>query len=778
MFTRRDYPSIKRGKPLRLLNHEFYGGLSEEVDAPQSELINLDALLAIARRQWVVVAVSVAASLLLGVGFILTAVPKYTSSATVLMDRGNKQVVDEMLSLAGSGSANDEGYVLSQVEVVKSETVALAVVDQLKLVEDPLFNADNRSILATIAQGVKAVLNVSKWFSDSSALDEDFSQRRIDAAVKVQNNLAVTRIGRSYVLVFSYESPSGDLSAKIVNAAAAAYLDDKLNAKYDATKRASSWLIDRIAELRQQSLATDLAVQKFRTANGLVSMGSNGLVSDQQLSELNSALIVAQADVAKTQARLDRIQEILASGQTDAIVTDVLASSVSNELRTKYLNASKLEAQISSRLGPKHVQAVRLRNEMDDYKRLMFDELSRIAESYRSEYDVAVARQKSLEKNVADAAGVSATANETQVQLRELERESETYKNLYQTFLQRYQEAVQQQSFPVTDARIISRGAPSERASSPNKLLALAFFAVLGASAGAGIGGYREFRDRFFRIGDQVRATLGLEFLGSTPLLPNSASPSFTDDARKVGEIFKSSDRFNHSVAYPLSSFAETLRSCKVAADLTIADKPCKVIGIVSALPGEGKSTFAVNFAELLASQGARTILIDADLRNPGATRAIAQHADMGILESILDKRDPRSLLMRNPKTGLLFLPAVVKQRVPHSSELLNSVTMRQVLADLSKNADYVILDLPPLGPVVDARVMAPRIDGFIMVVEWGKTARAVVSELMSSNHQIRNKCLGVVLTKVDQSKMKLYQTFGSSDYHYSRYSQYYQENV
>ena len=133
---------------------------------------------------------------------------------------------------------------------------------------------------------------------------------------------------------------------------------------------------------------------------------------------------------------------------------------------------------------------------------------------------------------------------------------------------------------------------------------------------------------------------------------------------------------------------------------------------------------------------------------------------------------------MRNPNTGLSFLPAVVKQRVPHSSELLNSVTMRQVLADLSKNADYVILDLPPLGPVVDARVMAPRIDGFIMVVEWGKTARAVVSELMSSNHQIRNKCLGVVLTKVDQSKMKLYQTFGSSDYHYSRYSQYYQENV
>jgi len=121
-------------------------------------------------------------------------------------------------------------------------------------------------------------------------------------------------------------------------------------------------------------------------------------------------------------------------------------------------------------------------------------------------------------------------------------------------------------------------------------------------------------------------------------------------------------------------------------------------------------------------------------------------------------------------------LPAVVRHRIPHSSELLSSARMRQVLADISNTADYIIIDLPPLGPVVDARAIAGRIDGFIFVTEWGKTARRVVRQVLASDPYVRDKCLGVVLNKVDQERMKLYRAYGSSEYYYSRYSQYYQE--
>jgi succinoglycan biosynthesis transport protein ExoP len=421
---------------------------------------------------------------------------------------------------------------------------------------------------------------------------------------------------------------------------------------------------------------------------------------------------------------------------------------------------------------------VRLRGEMEEYKRLMFEELNRIAESYKSELDVANARERSLADSVSQATSISATANETQVQLRELEREAETYKNLYQTFLQRYQEAVQQQSFPVTDARIISYATPPKGASFPRKPLVLALFFILGAAIGGSIGALREFRDRFFRTGEQVRSVLNLEFLGATPLIAREKAIPPGDKATEsdVRLIRPTSSAANYVVEHPLSAFAETMRSSKIAMDLSVPGKKCKVIGVVSTLPGEGKSTVATNLARLLASQGAKTVLIDGDLRNPGATRLLARHAQAGLLEVLLEGRDVRDALVLDPKTRLVFIPAVVKQRVPHSSELLASIRMQNLLTKLGEEFDYIILDLPPLGPVIDARAIAGKVDGFIYVVEWGKTGRRAVRQTLETEPLIYEKCLGVILNKVDQERMKLYRLYGSNEYYYSRYSQYYQE--
>ncbi|MGX5667718.1 polysaccharide biosynthesis tyrosine autokinase [Rhizobium daejeonense] len=759
------------------MNRELYGEsvVNGSQREPDSEVIDVEAVLAILRRQWVVVAACMAAGLLLGLVYLISAVPLYTSQISVLIDRSNKQFADQLT--LGGGVLDDEGSVLSQVELLKSETIALSVVDKLKLVDDPQFQASFGSLYKSVYRSVVKIFSVSQWFSsDDIDTGADIEQRKRDAAAGVQGNIDVTRVGRSYVLTVEYVSPFPGLSQKIANALGDAYLEDSLNSKYEATRRASNWLLERIAELRQQALDTDLAVQKFKSANGLVTAGDQ-LVSDQQLSELNSALIVAQSDVAKSKAKLQRIEQIIASGQTDAIVSDVLDSSISNELRTKYLNASKLEAQISAKLGPRHVQAVRLRAEMDEYKRLMFDELNRIAQGYRSEVDVAEAREKTLAASVAEATGVSATANETMVQLRELEREAETYRNLYQTFLQRYQEAVQQQSFPLTDARIISRASEASRPSHPKKIVVLAGFLALGMFAGAGVGAFREFRDRFFRVGDQIRSTLGLEFLGTAPLMAENAAYKAepVSDPRTVAKF---GPIYDYVVDHPLSSFAETLRNSKIAVDLACSTKKTKVIGIISTLPGEGKSTIAVNFAELLAAQGARTTLIDADLRNPGATRALAQHAQAGILEAILGNQDLGRLCLVNPRTGLRFLPAVIKQRVPHSSELLSSPGMKSIISRLSEVNDYIIVDLPPLAPVVDARAFAGTVDAFLFVVEWGKVSRRLVRQSVEADNYLFNKCVGVILNKVDQGKQKLYQKYGSSEYYYRTYSKYYNENA
>ena len=740
-------------------------------DSDGGETIDVEKLMAIVRRQWRVVALFIVLFLVIGAIYAFTAVPKYTATASLLIDRGSNGIVNRLTM--DDMPAEDDASILSQVEVLKSDTIGLAVVDKLNLSNDPLFMASSTSPLAMIKGWVSSVINISSWFGSSAVSADPVEDARRAALETVIENMDITRVGRSFVLGVGFTSPSAEMSAKIANAIADAYIVDKLDSKYDATRRASDWLQARIEELKQQALETDLAVQKFRADNGLLATGGQ-LITDQQLTELNSALIVAQAETAKAKAKFEGIQQILQSGQTDAIVSDVLANTVSNELRQKYLTASKLESDISSRLGPNHIRAVQLRAEMKDYERLMFGELNRIAESYKSEYDNALARERALLDNVATAKSESVTAGETGVQLRELERSAETYRNLYQTFLQRYQEAIQQQSFPITEARVITRPIKPQNPSYPRKGLVLALFGILGAAAGAGVGALRELRDRFFRTGEQVRDELHLEFLGQSPIIKVVKSK---DNSPNPKNIYPLNNVSNYVVDHPMSGFAETLRSAKIAIDLQQESRRSKVIGIASTLPGEGKSTIAMNFAELLAMQGAKTLLIDCDLRNPGSTRAIARHAEAGLVEVILEHRSVQDLLLLDPATNLVFLPAVVKRHIPHSSELLASEAMAKLLEDARTRFDYIVLDLPPLAPVVDARAIANRVDNFIYVVEWGKTSRKVVRQTLMPEAEIMDKCVGVVLNKVDTDKMKLYRAYGSSEYYYSRYSSYYRED-
>lgn len=757
---------LQRHDPLTMSDYDKSGLTAEFID--------IDAALAIIRRQWRVVLAAIAVAGAIGLAFAATAVPIYSATATLLIDRNNSQIVEQLSTIGGV--VEDEASILSQVEVLQSETIGLAVVDSLKLTENQEFRATRASLLSSIFGTIRSLVNVSQWFSPTKkeAVIDDGTLKR-SLSDRLLNDLSVKRLGRTYALELTYNSTSPVLAAQIVNAVASAYLLDKLNSKYEATRRASDWLSDRIAELRQRALDTDLAVQKFRAEHNLISTGNNGLLSDQQLAESNSALILAQSETARARARVQRIEHILATDDVDAVVTDILDSSVANDLRKKYLESSKIEAEITRRLGSNHIQAVRLRNEMQEYRRLMFQEISRIAQSYKSDLEVSEAREKSLAESVAKATDISNSAGETQVQLRELQREAETYKNMYQTFLQRYQEAMQQQSFPVTEARVISKAMPSYIPSKPNKPIILVMFMIMGAAAGGGIAIFREFRDRFFRTGDQVRDVLGLEFLGNTPLIPNQPTTEAAENSHPG--LTRPTSVARYAVDHPLSSFAETLRSTRLAIDLGIPAKSgARIVGVVSSLPSEGKSTISINLAQLLAAQGARVLLLDADIRNPGATRAMARHAGEGLLEVLLEGRSVQDVLLRDEKTRLAFLPTVVKQRVPHSSELLTSAQMHKLLAEASSAFDYIIVDLPPLGPVVDARAMAGRIDGFIFVTEWGKTARRAVRNTVENEVHIRKKCLGVILNKVDTEKLKLYRAYGSSEYYHSRYTRYYHD--
>ena len=337
----------------------------------------------------------------------------------------------------------------------------------------------------------------------------------------LQSALDAERVGRSFVIAVSFSANDPQLAGSITRAYAEAFLSDHLNASFDATQRATVWMQGRLRELRDTSQAAALEVEKFRTENGLTAARGE-LMSDQQLSDLNSQLIVAQADTANALARYTQYKSIIDSGPENAvrnatIPSDRANSSVLNDLKTRYLGLSKREQDVTARFGKDHPQAVALRREQADAIRQIFQELQQLTESYRNEYEVAKSREASLRGNVGELTGRNSQSGQSMVRLRELEQKSEALATLYQTFLARYEEASQQRSFPIAQARVISQADNPVAASSPRKSMVLGLSLVLGLFAGACLGALQEFRERYFRTADDVRS-LNINFLGYLPI--------------------------------------------------------------------------------------------------------------------------------------------------------------------------------------------------------------------------------------------------------------------
>lgn len=738
-------------------------------------LIDFVAIMAAVRRQARPVILGVCIGMGLGLAYYIAKTPIYSAGTQLLLDSKSK-VNSEVAVSALSELGLDTGAVDSQVEVLKSLNIANAVLDKVGV--DRALDDDNvQSAVAQVISGIRKGINSLKELVKPKKVLSDAeiaAAKREEALRYLGANMALRRVGRTYVIELSFASTQADKAAQIANAYSQAYLDDQFAANFDATRRATDWLLQRIQELRQKALETDLAVQKFRGEKGLIAMANGSLVNEQQLGEINSQLVLARSDVARADAQYARIQSIIDSGEMDAAVSEALSNPIIVELRNKATAASKTEAELTAKLGPTHYQVQRLRGDIAQYRRLIFSELGRIAESYRSERDIARAREKALESQLNAQVGVADITNKDRVALRELEREADSYKNLYETMLQRYQESLQKQSFPVSEARVISPAVEPSLPGAPKLVLSLVLGAIAGFIGGAGVGAVRELRDLGFRSASQIRELLHLECIGVMPKIsPRQLAlvPSLSNPGR--GQVAGSSI-MRYATNHILSPFAETLRSAKVAADFSVGEKVPKIIAVASVLPDEGKSTISKNLASILAQLGARTILIDADMRHHGLSTDVAPDAELGLVNILAEGVSPSSVMMMEPSTGLGFIPAGANAANAHTSNLLSSAAMGTLLADLGSKVDYIVVDLPPLGPVVDVRAAAKFFDGVLFVVEWGSTSRDLVVDAFEANPQVYEKCFGVILNKVDTNRLHFYTSRVPQDGLHKKYAAYY----
>jgi polysaccharide biosynthesis transport protein len=717
---------------------------SEYSDAPSAgPAIGIWEMLWALRRGWLFPVFGCLIGLCLAIFYVVSVPTLYKSSARILLDRSlnrylqTNKVIDEPVL--------DDVDVASQVYILSSDSVIVPVVRSMNLTHDSEF----------------AGRQPTRVTDDDAMIDSDVALERT-AVEAVSKRLAVGEDTPNVISV-TFESADPNKAAAIANAIADTYISTTLDAKLKSSKIVTQWLQDRLNELKNQVMDADRALQDYKIAHNLIST-DKGLLNADQLANLNTQLANARVAVADAKARLDRIQQ----AGPDAITNFSVALNNPDiaKLRDQYRELAAKADQIQAIVGPTHLAVIKLRNQMTDLRAAIREEEKRVADTSLSDYQIAATKEREIASTVAQSVGQVETNSQAQITLRELENSADALRTLYNGFLQKFKEitTVQSQNIPIQSASIISRATPPLHKSFKKAAAILAGSVFFGLFLGAGTAIAREWAAGVFRSPKGVEQVTNLHCL---------VLPKIKAKREEKGSLFAKPMPVEEFVLdAPYSRFTETLRGVKALIKTAEHERGAKVIGVVSSVSKEGKTTVAANLAALMiASSGARTLIIDADLHMRSLTARLAPDARKGLIEALEDPSQLANLVCKRPRSGLDVLPCAATTRVPNAADLLGSRKMEQLLRTGRSSYDYIIIEVAPIMSVVDLKMIERFIDGFIFVVEWGQTKRVLVLEALSEVVALRERLIGIVLNKADPGALRTLEAYKGS-----RLGDYYQE--
>ena len=765
-----------------------FDGVGDQREPEHASIVDIGVLFL--RRRYVLILCSVVLALAAGVLYLKFASPKYVAVASISVDNRESPFVQQQATWSDATVDVD-----SQITFLKSEVVAATVVKQLHLDADGefvgpdsgLFSALRRLWMLPAAFGSDdGPLNALRGLRTSSPAPSEAERLRM-ATSAIQRNTMIARVGTGSVLEISFTSRSPEKAARIADAIADAFISNQIDLKSQMHRKGDEWLLARANELRSQAEAAEQAVVTFKNKNNIVAVDGKTL-NERALVDASAQLVAAQQKTADLRARYERAQALFKNSSSSTV--DIMAVTASSDLATntsitkvrqKLSDLNDQLTEMSRKYGSDYWAVNSLRTKMQDTVHSIQDEIRRSVEGYKSDYELSLQSQLRLEDNLKNAVALSEKANVTQVKLRELEGTAQSLRTLSENYLQRATASQQTESIPFAEGgRVVARAVPPQERSSPKKapiILAIAGFG--GIALGIGLGFLRELGDRTFRTVGQVEERLRLPCVA---LVPRAIEPNANRPKLNVAAIAPDVDRtilrdkhlFWKAATQPNSRFTEEICSIKLALDVDVSKTGRKRIsGLTSALPNEGKSTVTAALALLAARSGARTVLVDLDLRNPVLSRTLASGAKSGVVDIIYNRCTLEEVKWADQTSGLTFLPGSIKSAGGHSGALLASTQMRDLIEELHRQYDYVIVDLPPLIPIMDVRATATFISNFFMVIEWGKTQVDVVERALRGAYDVRESVLGVVLNKVEIEKMHKYDVYSKSYYTNADFSRY-----
>ncbi|HYD72920.1 MAG TPA: polysaccharide biosynthesis tyrosine autokinase [Candidatus Binatia bacterium] len=686
-----------------------------------AELFGITAALQMLRRRILIMAL-VGVTVAVGAfAYLMLQTPRYSATALVMINPRQERVLDNE-SVIGA-LPRDSSTIDSEIELLRSP-----------------------ALLNELGQALGMMRR-----NDPNAPSAEEISSSLAGAIQVR------RRGLTYVIEITATSTDPQRAQLIANTYADVYIASQVNARVDTAARANSWLSRRLAELREDVQAKESAAETFRVESGLMAAQGTTL-AESQIGNVQNQVLQAQADLAEREARYRQLQEMRNSGASLESIGNALNSGTITNLREREAEIARRQSDLESRYLDTHPAIQAVRAERRDIEAQIQREIQRISVNLGNEVNVARARLGTLQESLRNAAGDLSDNSSASVRLRELEREAAASRQVYESYLQRYQEIADQDQLNTSDARLMAYASLPGAPSSPRLRIAIALAVAVGLMLGFGAGVIAEILDQSVKNADELEAKVGYPAIASIPTISKRMMRQMPPAERHPS---------GYLVGRPMSAFTEALRVLRTVIVYSKLDFSVKVVAITSALPDEGKTTISMCLARVAAMSGQRVCVVDCDLRKQSINDVIDIETDVGILQVLAGEAPWRSAIVRDPNSDAHVLPVATSGFTPR--DVFGSDAMSRLVGELRAHYDLVILDCAPILAVAETRVLVKHADSVVIVARAGRSHIGAVRTAVAQTEAAGGKVLGVALNCV----LPHWQSYADSLYFYQAKSYY-----
>ncbi|MGD0470751.1 MAG: polysaccharide biosynthesis tyrosine autokinase [Terriglobales bacterium] len=717
---------------------------------PSQESTLREYMRVLIKRKWMVTAVIVGIFMTVAVAS-LRQTPVYDAVGRIAINKADSNLI----TFKDSGPVMDyydPSDLDTEVRILQSDLMALQVIRQLNLDKRPEFGGHSDQKQANLV---------------ADPLQTD-SNRTSALLGGFRGNLHVILIPNTRIIEIHFTSTDPQLAASAVNTLAATYVEQNFKTKFESTMQASDWLSKQLVDLQMKVETSQEKLVHYQKEHEILGTDEKQNIITEKLDELNKEMTMAESDRMQKEVVYRQTQSNDPVAVSAAIVSDP-AGILLGRLRDQQASLRIQIADLSTQFGPSYPKLTQLNNQLKEIDRQLQLETDKAVDHLKGQYLAALQRENMLRDSFEKQKQEANKLNESAIEYSILKRDLDSNRTLYEGLLEKLKEAGVTAGLRSNNFRIIDAARVPTSPSEPNIPRNLTFALVLGVISGVGLAFLLENMDNTIRTPEQAQVISGLPSLGMIPLGSKSANRGAT--AKRLALTASKEVVETVTQVRPQSQMAESYRALRTSLLLSNLGAPPKVVMVTSARPQEGKTTTSINTAIVLAQKGVRVLLVDADLRRPSVHNILGMGPSSGLSNVLTGSATVQQTITASPILPNLFImPAGTPP--PNPAELLASVNMRDLIAELRELYDHIVIDTPPTLSVTDAVVLSPRADATILVIRSGQTTKQALRRARDILMQVNAHVAGVLLNAVDLT---------SPDYYYyyeyqGKYSHYYQE--